>query len=175
VSRKQLFLLAESPDTHESMSEFRVEKRRVAAVLTLATSATLKGSFFVAGSAATHDGAERVGDLLNAQAGFFPFELDSGVTALFNRAHVVTVGLPPGVAEAALDPGYEVARRRTVAILLSTGARLAGSVAVYRPAGRDRLSDYAKSDEQFRYVVTADRTILVNSAHIVELTETGAS
>lgn len=154
------------------MSEFRVEKQRVSAELTLTTGGTMTGSFFVAGFAATHDGAERLGDLLNEQSGFLPFELENGVTALFNRSHIVSVALPPGVAEAALDPGYQVARLRTVAMLLSTGARLSGTVPVYRPPGQDRLSDYAKMDEQFRYVVTADRTMLVNSAHIVELTET---
>lgn len=164
--------MAASADNNEKMSEFRVEKQRVSAELTLTTGGTLTGSFFVAASAATHDGAERLGDLLNEQPGFFPFELDSGATALYNRMHVVMVALPAGVAEAALDPGYQVARLRTVTMLLSTGARLAGTVPVYRPSGRDRLSDYAKMDEQFRYVIAADRTILVNSAHIVELTET---
>ena len=42
---------------------------------------------------------------------------------------------------------------------------------VFRPHGHDRLSDYAQVDERFRYVELADRTLLVNSAHIVALTE----
>ena len=33
------------------------------------------------------------------------------------------------------------------------------------------LSDYAQVHEQFRYVELADRMLLVNSAHIVALTE----
>jgi len=154
------------------MSEFRLEKHRIPAELTLATGARVSGWFFVSDGTAAHTGPERVGDLLNGQdGGFFPFEIRDGVTALYNRAHVALVALPPGVAEAELDPGYHVARRRTVTMLLSTGGRLAGTVAVYRPAGHDRVSDYARSDEQFRYLVTAERTFIVNSSHIVELTE----
>jgi hypothetical protein len=153
------------------MSEFRVEKHRVSAELTLVTGAAVNGVFFVAGSTATRTGPERVGDLLNGQDGFFPFERADGSTALYNRAHVVLVTLPRGVAEAELDPGYLVATRRLVTMTLSTGASVSGTVAVYRPVGRDRLSDYARSPEQFRYVVTAERTLIINSEHIVELVE----
>ncbi len=46
---------------------------------------------------------------------------------------------------------------------------------VFRPPGRDRLSDYAHIDERFRYVELADRTLLINSAHIVALTEVQTS
>jgi hypothetical protein len=57
-------------------------------------------------------------------------------------------------------------------MLLSTGARIIGAVRVYRPHGRDRLSDYARSTDAFRYVENRDGTFVVNSAHIVELRET---
>ncbi|RPH60552.1 MAG: hypothetical protein EHM89_08740 [Acidobacteria bacterium] len=154
------------------MSEFRIEKQRVLARLTLATGTTVSGCFFVAGATPTRASRERVGDLLNAQKGFFPFQGSDGTTALYNREHVVVVALPPGVSEAELDPGYAVATRRAASILLSTGMRVEGEVAVYGPAGRDRLSDYTRSDEQFWYLMTGERTLLVNRDHIVELVET---
>jgi hypothetical protein len=153
------------------MSEFRVEKRREAAELTLATGTTVAGYFFLAGASHLHTGPERVGDVLNVEEGFFPFEAATGETALYSRAHVVMVSLPTPVIEAQLDAGYDVATRRTVKVLLSNGESVQGHVVVYRPAGRDRLSDYAKIDERFRYVELPDRTILINSAHIVALTE----
>ena len=56
-------------------------------------------------------------------------------------------------------------------MLLVTGTRVAGTVTVYRPIGHDRLSDYAHSGESFRYLETSDHTLLINSAHIVELLE----
>lgn len=152
------------------MSEYRVEKRREAAEVTLVTGATISGVFFLAGSSQIHTGPERVGDVLNVDAGFFPFE-SNGETSLINRAHVLKVALPTQMIEAQLDAGYDVATRRHVKVLLTTGEVITGHVVVFRPPGRDRLSDYAHIDERFRYVELADRTLLVNSAHIVALTE----
>ena len=156
------------------MSEFRVEKRRAEAELTLSTGTRVKGAFFLAGSSAGHAGPERVGDLLNGEQGFFPFELSGGGnprTVLYHRAHVTTIVLPPNVIEAQLDPGYDLATKRRVSILLSTGTRVAGTVSVYRPLGHDRLSDYARVGEVFRYLETSDHTLIINFAHIVELLE----
>jgi hypothetical protein len=152
------------------MSEFRIEKRREAAELTLVTGATVSGVFFLAGSSHLHSGPERVGDVLNFEAGFFPFEAN-GETSLINRAHVLKVALPPQMIETELDAGYNVATRRRVKVLLTTGEVITGQVVVLCPPGHDRLSDYAHLDERFRYVELADRMLLVNSAHIVALTE----
>lgn len=156
------------------MSEFRVEKRREAAEITLSTGTTVNGHFFLSGSSQGHAGPERVGDLLNLAAGFFPFEAPNGETSLINRAHVIKVVLPEHVIEAQLEDGYDVATRRHVRILLSSGETVTGQVAVYRPPGRDRLSDYAHIDDRFRYVEQSDRTLLINSLHIVSLLEVTA-
>lgn len=153
------------------MSEFRVEKRREAAEITLSTGAIVAGHFFLSASSQGHPGPERVGDLLNLEPGFFPFASADGETALINRAHVIKVVLPQHVIEAQLEDGYDVATRRRVTVLLTSGERVTGQVAVYRPPGRDRLSDYAHIDERFRYLEQADRTLLINSAHIVSLLE----
>ena len=152
------------------MSDYRVEKRREAADVTLVTGATLSGVFFLAGSSHLHSGPERVGDLLNLAAGFFPFEC-KGETSLINRAHVLKVALPPQMIEAELDTGYDVAPRHHVKLLLTTGESITGHVVVFLPPGHERLSDYARMDERFRYVELPDRTLLVNAAHIVALTE----
>jgi hypothetical protein len=157
------------------VSEFRIEKRRAEATLTLATGTTVSGCFFLAASNASHSGPERVADLLNAESGFFPFELgdsSSPYTVLYNRGQLVLVSLAGETVEAQLDPGYSVATERHVRILLSNGRSLEGKVRVYRPSGRDRLSDYARAPEVFRYVETAEGTVIVNAEHIVELRET---
>ena len=156
------------------MSEFWVEKRREAADVTLVSGATLAGVFFLAGSSQLHAGPERVGDVLNFEPGFFPFECN-GETSLINRSHVLKVILPPQMIEAELDAGYDVGKRRHVRILLTTGESITGHVVVSRPYGHDRLSDYAQAYERFRYVQLPDRTLLVNSAHIVALTEVQSS
>jgi hypothetical protein len=156
------------------MSQFWVEKRREAADVTLVTGATLSGNFFLSGTSQAHTGPERVGELLNLEPGFFPFESD-GETALINRAHVLKVALPAQMIEPQLDAGYDVATRRHVKVLLTTGEAIVGDVVVFRPAGHDRLSDSAHLDDRFRYVELDDRTLLINSAHIVALTEVAES
>jgi hypothetical protein len=155
------------------VSDLRIEKRRTEAELTLATGTSVHGFFFLAASSATH-APERVGDLLNAEAGFFPFELRGRPeTVLYNRAHVVLVTLvAASAAEAQLEPGYSVATERGVRMLLSNGRTVEGCVRVYQPTGRDRLSDYARAPQVFHYVETPYATLIVNTAHIVELRET---
>ena len=153
------------------MSEFRFEKIRVPAELTLASGDVVAGTFFVAGSASGHHGPERVGDLLNERPGFFPFEREDGTTALYNRAQVAMVALAPRAGEATTEPGFDVAKKLRVTMVLSTGDRLSGTVPVYRPYGRERLSDYAQTPEAFRYLLTSARELLVNAAHVIELRE----
>jgi|SRR3954471_20562878 hypothetical protein len=153
-------------------SEFRFEKRRTEASVTLVGGESARGSFFVAAARSNHDGTERVGELLNGDTGFFPFEIqtaDGARTVLYNRVHVITVALTE--SEAARDPGYAIAKRRDVWILLTDGRRIRGVVRVYRPEGRDRLSDWTRQPEIFRYIDTDEGTLLVNAAHIVALTE----
>ncbi|HVZ22609.1 MAG TPA: hypothetical protein VG871_16160 [Vicinamibacterales bacterium] len=153
-------------------SEYRFEKQRVAATVTLSSGQSTRGAFFTATGSAQHDGPERVGDLLNRETGFFPFEIqepEGSRTVLYNRAHVVVVGLAEN--EEQRDAGYEVATRRFVSILLTNGQRVVGAVRVYRPKGRDRLSDWTRQPETFRYLETSDMTVLVNAAHIVDISE----
>jgi hypothetical protein len=157
------------------MSEFRVEKHRAAADLTLSTGARVKGVFFLSDSSAARAGAERVCDLLNGEAGFFPFELageGQARTVMYNRAHIAMVALPANALEARLDIGYDLAVKRRVALLLTTGMRVTGTVAIYQPDGHTRLSDYTRVEEVFRYLETADHTLIINFAHVVELLET---
>lgn len=156
------------------MSEFRVEKRRVEADLTLVTGTTLSGHFFLSSSSQGHVGPERVRDLLNSESGFFPFEM-GGETAMINRAHVLKVALPTQIIESQLDAGYEVAPRRQVKVLQTNGEEIVGDVVVFRPPGHHRLSDYAHLDERFRYLELDDRTLLINSDHIVAMTEVSQS
>jgi hypothetical protein len=157
-------------------SEYRVEKRRSDATVTLSSGQSARGCFFLASSSTRHDGRERVADLLNSEPGFFPFEVHDaqGVhTVLYNRSHVVFATIAED--EASLDPGYGVATRRLVSVLLSNGERIVGAVRVYRPEGRDRLSDWTRQPETFRYIETADATIVMNLAHILEVSEVSES
>lgn len=158
----------------EPGAEFRVEKHRAEAVVTLSNGESTRGWFFVGAGTARRAGPERIGDLLNAETGFLPFELNRDGhtrTVLYHRAHVVMVALGSN-AEARLDPGYPVAREHEVTLVLSIGRRLVGAVRVHRPGPQDRLSDWARGPEIFRYVETDDGTFLVNVSYVIEAHET---
>jgi hypothetical protein len=157
------------------MSQYRFEKHQVPASLLLSTGEVRHGCFFVVASLSTHEGPERVGDLLNASERFFPFQHDDGTTGQYNRAHIVLVRLPEGASEEELEPGFTVALRREVRLTLSTGPALEGTVFVTGPVGKERLSDYVRNQKAFWYVVTALGTVIVNSAHVVEIVERSAA
>jgi hypothetical protein len=157
-------------------SDYRVEKSRIPAVINLSTGDSVEGCFFVAGASAHGSVPERVAEILNAEGGFFPFELHDGAatrTVLYNRNQILTVALTD--AEARRVPGYDVATRRDVSMHLSDGRRLAGSVRIYRPKGRDRLSDWARHPDAFRYLEIGDATVIINVAHVIELGEDASS
>jgi hypothetical protein len=154
------------------MSQFRVEKVRAEAELTLSSGERLQGCFFLTASSATHAGPERVADLLNSESGFFPFEtVDPVDTVLVNRGHLVAARLVAATDEVRLDSGYDVATVRRVIMKLSNRVVLRGMVRIYRPEGRDRLSDYTRSPESFRYLESTEGTFIVNVAHVVELAD----
>ncbi len=156
-------------------SELHVQKTRAEALVTLTNGRSARGYFFVAGGSAHHEGPERVGDLLNAEDGFVPFERhDAGgaIGIVYNRRHLVVVALSD--SEAVREPGYQVATRRTVSLLLSNGQRVTGCVRIYRPERQDRVSDWVRSGEPFRYIETDGCTLLVNLDHVVEVSEVDA-
>lgn len=157
----------------EAVSQYYIEKQRTSAALTLAHGVSATGCFFVAGSGTVAPGPERVADLLNSDTGFFPFEASERdgrtTTVLLHRDHLVMATLSDN--EGSRDPGYAHAISRDVSLLLTTGERLAGQVRVYRPQGRDRLSDWARHGPRFRYVETRQATVIVNVDHIIEARE----
>ena len=156
------------------MSQFRVEKGRAVVTLTLSNGATVRGSMFLWQGVAEHAGPERVRDLLNAEPGFFPFEVQTAHgarTFMYNREHVVFVTLD-GHGELESDPGYDVATVRSASMVLSNGLRMEGIVRIYSPQGHDRLSDFARSHDRFQYLEQPGITQIINVQHLIELTET---
>lgn len=140
--------------------------------MVLSNGDTVHGYFFAADGSPQHEGPELVGELLNRELRFFPFErTDAGTprTVLYNHSTVVLVSLSE--AEASRVPGYAVATRRLVSLLLSTKARIVGTIRIYRPEGRDRVSDWASEPTLFRYVETEHATLLINIEHIVEVSD----
>jgi hypothetical protein len=161
------------PAPSELMSEFRVQKSRAEATLTLSNGTSVHGCFFISPNSRTHAGAESIKDVLNGEAGFVPFEAsrpEGSRSILYNRDHIVFVALADK-DEPRRDPGYDVAIERVVTMLMSNGTRLHGAVRVFRPHGRDRLSDLTRAEERFLYLEAEHASYIINIRHVVELAE----
>ena len=157
----------------DPLSEFRVEKSRANATLTMTNGNVVHGCFFLSGTSRTHAGPEGVRDVLNGESGFFPFEAGrsgNSKTVLYNRDHLVLVELEDK-GEPSRVPGYDVAIEKIVTALMSNGVRLRGAVRVFLPHGSDRLSDFARAHESFRYLEAENATYIINVKHLVELAE----
>lgn len=157
------------------MSELRIDKRRVAATLTLTLGERLIGSLFLAEQAANHAGPERLLDVLNGPPGFLPFEAVSGPgarrhTMLLNRAYIAVVHADCTIDDLADDYGYQVAVKKSALLHLATGEELRGVLRVERPVGRDRLSDAVRDDAGFRYLEGGGGGLAVNLSHVVRIT-----
>ncbi len=162
--------------TSFARASLRFEKHRAHARIVLTDGREHDGWFFVAGGAARHGGRERIADLLESATGFVPFEMDTatgGQTRLINPRHLVYVVL--GSEKLDLHSDWVIGRRQPVTLWLSNGTRLVGVVYVDRPEGHDRLSDWTRQPDTFRYVESSDGLLLVNAAHVVDLTEADES
>jgi hypothetical protein len=160
------------PPDQEPASHFRIEKDREPAELAWASGRRARGNFFVAGAAARHSGRELVIDLLNSQPGFVPFEIDDETgtaVRLYNPQHILFVKLARHDIDPESEPAYEAASHKAALVVFADGTRVEGTVYVFRPAGRDRLSDYTRSGEQYRYLRTSDALLIVNFAQVAEI------
>jgi hypothetical protein len=156
------------------VSAYHLDKRRVGARITLTNGNVVRGDLYLAHTTPSGAGPELVGDMLNAERGFFPLGIadSSGGptrTALYNRAHVLVVRLVEEELELSFDASYAIAPRRSVALSLENGERLFGVLHVVMPDGRTRVSDYARTEDRFRYLETSDGTCVVNFDHVVEI------
>ena len=151
------------------------EKRRTSRG-PVASGESVRGFSSPRGGAAHHEGAAALVELLNDEAGFSRSRSRRSAapgTVLHNRSHVITVAVFDD--ESRRDPGYDVAARRPISLLLTNGRRVEGIVRIYRPEGRDRVSDWTRQPETFRYIESDSATFIVNVAHVVTVTEVPAS
>lgn len=157
------------------MQEYQVKKEHHASgVVRLSTGSSIRGRFYLSGVTTEHSGPERVGDLLNREDRFFPFEVEpqaggSTHTSLLARHYVLYVKLDGHSSRGEGEAGLAMASTKFVSLLLSNGERLRGEIYYAMPAGKERLSDIASAPERFRYFGSKDALSLVNFEHVVEI------
>jgi hypothetical protein len=152
------------------MEELRVPKRRVGVEVVLPGGTARRVTVFLAEAAAGHAGPERVADLLNGTAEFFPVvDEASGGIAFLHRAAVALVRVrrehDGDDAEAETLP-----TEHDVELALTDGAVVRGLVSYVRPPDRARLVDVLNEPAPFLRLLEGEGVALVNKRHVAGVT-----
>ena len=119
-------------------NDLRIEKRRRAVVVTLASGTRIDGEMYVQASGHYHGLLEDAPEILNADEPFFPLALRNGETILVAKDSVRTVAVPR--SDVHEDETLGISTR--VEITLRDGERLTGSLIIEPVSGRMRVLDY---------------------------------
>lgn len=151
------------------MDELRVPKRRVGIEVVLPGGAARRVVVFLAEAAAEHAGPERVADLLNGAAEFFPvLDEEAGGVAFLHRASVAIVRFP---RELDADDGEALTlpTEHEVELGLADGTVVRGLVSYVRPPDRARLVDVLNEPAPFLRLLEDGGAALVNKRHVARV------
>lgn len=155
--------------------QFQVQTRSVSVEVVLKNSTALKGRVFLHEIAARHGGAERVGDVVNSAARFFPLAVSQSgeQTLLINKDQVLYLKVPQEPLR--VDVRQQGASSWAVQVNLEMlqGAPILGVVYFAQPPGRDRTLDGLNASERFLCVVQDLVFLYVNLSHVVSVREKG--
>lgn len=141
-------------------SDYRIEKDRIAVVVTTLDGERLAGDLFVQPYTRYRMGREQAPDLLNGHEPFFPLGTDEA-TQLLAKDNVREVEIPSEEP----DPlaGHEGARASGIEVVLLGGVVHTGTVLLEMPADRPRLLDFLnKVESRFLTLYTPDGVRLIN-------------
>ena len=153
---------------------YRVPKREISAEVVLRGQPPLEVKLFLSQAAQSHDGFERLSDLLNGDKPFIPASDEEGKLTFLHRdaLEMVTVKAEHEfggdvLMAAALSSDQATVRR--VEITLSDGTTLKGNISYLMPEGRKRLQDYLNEGDPFIPLREGDRLRFVNKSGILKL------
>jgi hypothetical protein len=150
------------------VDDLRIPKRAVPVEVGLPGGGIHRVSVFLAEGAAAHPGPERLSDLLNGSAPFFPArEEPGGAMTFLNRASVAVARV--AAAEEPADDSYTIPTEHEVEIALADGTLLAGLVAYVAPENHERLVDFLNRPEPFFRLLERDGVALVGRAHVARV------
>ena len=151
------------------MQELRVPKRKTPVEFALVGGTRRHVVVFLSELAPNHAGPERISDLVNAQADFFP-ALDPGRNAMcfFHRDSIATVRVAAEL-EPTEDTQHTIPLEHEVEIRLFDGSLVHGLVTYVLPPDRARVIDFLNEAPRFFRVLEKDAVVLVNKRHVSEV------
>ncbi|WP_373048879.1 hypothetical protein [Vulgatibacter sp.] len=148
------------------MKELRVPKQRVEVEVLLPGGGTRKVAVFLSEFASGHAGGERLSDLLNGSAAFFPaVEEGSDEIAILNRTAIAVARVASSV-ERDIASEFTLPTEFEVEITLVDGSSLTGLISFVMPPERSRLIDFLNDGPPFFRVLQEDCVSLVNKRHV---------
>ena len=146
------------------MSDYRIEKVRYPAELTLASGDRLQGDIFLQAFARFRAGPEEPLDVLNEPERFLPLELSSGELLLVQKQQIAVVATALPETDYAAETGI-IGMHVDISFVFGETRR--GSVFPELRADRPRLVDFLNHTPlHFLPFFTADQLLLVSVAHI---------
>jgi hypothetical protein len=148
------------------VNELRVPKRRAEVEVVLPGGATRRVAVFLAEFASSHEGGERLSDLLNGDRAFFPaLDDEIGEMTFLNRDGIAVARV---AAEIEHDPASDLTlpSEFEVAIQLIDGTELHGLVTFVLPPERSRLIDYFNDGPPFFALLEEEHVALVNKRYV---------
>ena len=146
-------------------NDYRIEKDRVAVVLTTTSGERIAGDMFVQPFARYRTGREGAPDILNHPEPFFPLGVESGDTFLVAKDRVLEVALDgeDPDTEDGLTAEELGARPAVIEVSLTGGIVRQGSVFLEVPNDRPRLLDFMnRLHTRFLTLHTTEGIRLVN-------------
>lgn len=145
-------------------SDYRIEKDRIAVVLTTLDGERLAGDLFVQPYTRYRMGREQAPDLLNSPEPFFPLGTDDAMQ-LLAKDNVREVEVPSDEQEDMTT--HAGARATEIEVMLAGGVVRTGVVLVETPSDRPRLLDYLnRLESRFLTLYTPDGVRLLNRRFI---------
>jgi hypothetical protein len=144
-------------------NDYRIQKDRLAAVLTTVGGEKLAGELFVQASPRNRYGREEAADVLNSAEPFFPMLTSDGDLFLVAKDRVRELeSRDPMPADE-----WQIGAPATIEVLLTGGAIHTGNVYLESVTGRTRVVDYLnRVGERFLLLYTARGTVLLNRSFI---------
>lgn len=147
------------------MDDQKIVKNRRCVLFTLADGSTIEGKVFLSLYKASHEGPQRVGELLNSEDAFIPVETTSGTIHL----NILNIVAAQTLARDEGDELMSLGEQYRVQITTALGTVIEGEVFVNLPNERCRVSDYLNQRERFCRVFLDEEIVYVGTQFILSV------
>ena len=147
------------------MSEYQVEKQKVAVTVELVDGQTRDGEVFLSPFSSQHSGPQTLTELMSEEEPFVPFVGGDGSFLLINKAQISHVRY-----QKEADDELLLGTPLEVMVTFTNSRRLSGTLLLEVPEGQSRLLDFMNANTAFFRLQCEDGDYVVNPNTIIEIT-----